>query len=134
MGALPHHCIPPFPPVNCASSPSVSYYRLMQEESESAILRAIGDYLAMKKYFFWRSNNVPIFSQDRFRAMPKYSRLGIPDIILINKDGVFIGLEVKRLAKYQSKAQKEFEGELKDKTAAQYFVVRSIDDVIALGL
>lgn len=101
---------------------------------EKDIQLAICDYLALKKHFFWRTNTVGMYDPTKkvFRAMPKYGRSGIPDIILI-KDGFFIGLEVKRPKTYQGEAQKEFEKRCKE-NGAEYHVVRSIDDVIEIGL
>lgn len=64
---------------------------------ESEIVREICDYLAtLPDIFFWRSNNVPVYDKARhaFRAMPKYTPKGLPDIMVIRK-GHFIGLEVK---------------------------------------
>lgn len=55
---------------------------------------------------------------------------GIPDIIVI-VNGKFVGLEVKRPKTYQSEAQKEFEYECK-KNGGEYYVVRSIDDVMKI--
>lgn len=97
--------------------------------SESDVLRSICDYLAYKKLFFWRNNNLPVYDSTHkiFRAMPKYSMLGVPDIIIV-KDGQFIGLEVKQKGTYQSKHQKEFERKCKE-AGGKYFVVRSIDDL-----
>jgi len=104
--------------------------------SESDIQRAICDYLAHRKVFFWRNNNTPIFQFDkgnpRFRSMPKYALKGRPDIEII-KDGWYIGLEVKQPKTKQSENQKEFERMCKE-AGGEYYVVRSIDDVIELGL
>jgi len=99
---------------------------------EVDIQNSICEYLALKKQFFWRQNNAPIFSNGRYFAMPKYSKHGIPDIILI-KDGIFIGLEVKTPKTKQSDNQKVFEEGLKE-AGGQYHVVTSIDDVIEIGL
>ena len=63
-----------------------------------------------------------------YRAMPKYSMNGIPDIIII-KDGRFVGLEVKTKIGVQSKSQTEFQV-LCELQNGLYFVVRSIDDTI----
>lgn len=67
---------------------------------EKDIQREICEYLTNKGIFFWRNNNVPIFGRSndgikRFRAMPKYTPKGLPDIICLHK-GIFLGLEVKR--------------------------------------
>ena len=61
---------------------------------ETDIQKAICDYLALKGYFFWRSNNTPIFDakRGRMRAMPKYAMKGLPDICLISAAGEFIGM------------------------------------------
>ena len=103
---------------------------------EKDIQRAICDYLALKKHFFWRNNNTPIFQFDkdkpRFRSMPKYTMKGRPDIEVI-KDGYYIALEVKRKNTKQSPEQKEFEKNCKE-AGGEYWVVRSIEDVKELGL
>jgi hypothetical protein len=63
---------------------------------ESDIQRAICDYLALRKVFFFRCNNQPIFDPARktFRALPKYTMKGISDIIAL-KDGCAFFIEVK---------------------------------------
>lgn len=96
---------------------------------ETDIQLAICDYLNYKNIFFWRNNNTPIFDPKYkiFRAMPKYTMKGIPDIIIIQK-GRFIGLEVKTPKTKQSERQVEFEKNC-IKAGGQYHVVRSIDDV-----
>lgn len=101
---------------------------------ESEAQRAICDYLALKGYFFWRNNNVPIFDPTRktFRAMPKYTMKGIPDIIII-KDSKFIGLEVKSDTGKLSPEQRKF-GVDCTLHGGTYALVRSIDDVQAMGL
>lgn len=96
---------------------------------ESEIQSSICDYLAIKRYFFWRNNNIPSFDSKtgRVRNMPKYSRNGVPDIILI-KDGKFIGLEVKSEKGRQSDSQKQFQQDL-EQSGGSYYIVRSIEDV-----
>lgn len=103
-------------------------------ELEKDIQRAICDYLALKNHFFWRNNNTPIYDTvgQKFRAMPKYTMKGRPDIEVI-KDGYYIGLEVKRSKTYQSADQKVFE-KLVKVSGGEYHVVRSIDDVRNIGL
>lgn len=105
------------------------------KEKETDIQRAICDYLALKKYFFWRNNNTPIFDAGRkiFRAMPKYTMRGIPDIILIKEGGQFVGIEVKREKGVLSDHQKAFRA-LCDHNRALYIVAKSVDDVISYGL
>lgn len=67
-----------------------------------------------------------------FRRMPKHSRRGVPDIIVI-KDGQFIGLEVKRPGTYQSPEQKAFKHDVAT-AGGRYHVVRSIEDVTTCNL
>ncbi len=99
---------------------------------ETDIQLAVCDYLAYKGYFFWRQNVVPVYQDGRFYSLPKYSKRGIPDIILI-KDGKFIGLEVKTPKGRQSENQKLFEEQSKD-AGAEYHLIRSLDDLPKLGL
>ncbi|MDE2021286.1 MAG: hypothetical protein KGJ13_13205, partial [Patescibacteria group bacterium] len=81
----------------------------VSDPRESDIQASICAYLALKKHLFWRSNNVPVFdsTRDSFRALPKYTMRGLPDITVI-KDGWYIGLEVKRAHTQPSPAQKDF--------------------------
>jgi hypothetical protein len=108
----------------------------MPGETESNIQRTICDYLALKRYFFWRQNTAPAVQKTgdhwAFRRMPPYSMKGVPDIILID-GGHFVGLEVKTPTGRQSPEQKEFQRRLTAE-GGSYHVVRSVDDVIALGL
>lgn len=106
----------------------------MAKALEKEIQLAICDYLSLKRYFFWRQNTTAVFdpSQKVFRAMPKYSLNGVPDIILIHK-GQFVGIEVKQPKGKQSDNQRIFENNCK-KAGGQYHIVTSLDDIIALGL
>lgn len=105
----------------------------MKGETETQIQSAICDYLARRKHCFFRLNNIPApLPGGGFRALPKYTPRGLPDIIVI-KDGWFIALEVKKKGGSQSKEQKEFERQVKD-ASGEYYVVRSIDDVKEVGL
>lgn len=107
----------------------------MLKQKESEIQKAICDYLAYKNYFFWRSNNIPVFDPGKnggFRAMPKYSMKGIPDIIIV-KNGTVIFLEVKTPVGVMSDSQLEFQKKcILEKV--NYHVVKSIDDVMLIGL
>ena len=67
-----------------------------------------------------------------FRRMPAFSMKGVPDIILIDRTGHFVGLEVKMPKKKLSPDQVEFQKRCKD-SGAEYHLVRSIDDVQELG-
>lgn len=104
------------------------------EPQETEIQRSICDYLALRKHFFWRNNNTPIYDPTRkvFRAMPKYTMRGIPDIIVI-ANGHFYGIEVKRHGAALSKHQMKF-AELCKKHNGTYFIARNIGDVQMQGL
>jgi hypothetical protein len=101
---------------------------------ESEIQSAICDYLAAKRHFFWRQNTAPSFDwkSNQFRRMPKHALKGVPDIILVHVGRPYF-LEVKRPKTYQSPEQKLFQQNA-EAAGALYAVVRSIDDVQALGL
>lgn len=102
---------------------------------EKDIQNLICEYLELKRYFFWRVNNIPVYNAQTksFRAMPKYARKGVPDIIVILLGGKFLGIEVKREGGKQSDKQKLFERQCKDLEAG-YLLATSLDDIIAFGL
>jgi hypothetical protein len=96
---------------------------------ESEVQRAICDYLAYTGIFFWRSNNVPVFGKSgdgirRYRALPKYTPKGLPDIICI-KNGHFIALEVKREGMKQTPDQKLMQNNIEE-NGGYYYVVYGI--------
>lgn len=104
-------------------------------QTEASIQRAILDWLHIKKFFFWRSNNIPVFGtnnagQRTFRAMPKYSLKGIPDIIVLHR-GKFIGLEVKRPLARLSPEQIEFATNC-GINGGVYYKVESLEDVLLI--
>lgn len=101
---------------------------------EKDIQASICDYLALKRIFFSRINTTPVFDtkQKTFRAMPKYSRKGMSDILAVHAGKPYF-LEVKRPNTKPSEDQKRF-GADAEQAGAIYAVVRSIDDVVALGL
>lgn len=108
-------------------------------KSESDIQRDICDYLHACNYFFWRSNNIPVFG----RALPKYAARGLPDICILWR-GVFIGLEVKRPKSDMREAngRKVREGTLskfQDEFGAkimfndgEYALVRSLEEAVTV--
>ena len=104
----------------------------MKEKLEKDIQREICDYLYEKNYFFWRQNNVPVFAKSndgvmRFRALPKYTLKGIPDILLLHK-GMFCGFEVKRPCAVLRPEQEIF-GNMIKLNGGLYFVVTSLLEV-----
>lgn len=115
----------------------LSDYKKEVGEKESDIQNTICEYLERRGRCFFRLNNIPAFSKNgdgsmRMRRLPKYTPRGLPDIVVI-AGGTFIGLEVKTKIGRQSPDQKLFE-QLVKKHNGKYFVVRSIEDVEAIGL
>lgn len=108
----------------------------MPKVKESDIQSAICDYLEMKRRCFFRVNNIPAFNRENgsftMRRLPKYTPRGLPDIIVI-RGGVFYGLEVKGPKGRQSPEQKEFQARV-EAHGGHYYVVRSTEDVQAIGL
>jgi hypothetical protein len=99
---------------------------------ESDIVSSICDYLALRKHFFWRQNTGGMYREGRFFSLPKYAMRGVSDIIVVHTGRPYF-LEVKRPKSYQSPDQKEFQKRA-EAAGAYYAVVRSIEDVQALGL
>jgi hypothetical protein len=104
---------------------------------ETDIQSAILEYLALRRVFAIRINNIPATYIDKsgarqFRRLPKHTPRGIADIFAINY-GKPIFLEIKSDTGKQSADQRQFEVDA-IRAGAIYAVVRSIDDVAALGL
>lgn len=64
--------------------------------------------------------------------MPKYSKRGVPDIVCV-KEGKYVGIEVKTEKGALSEHRHDF-GRGLMLAGGDYFVVRSVDDVINLRL
>jgi hypothetical protein len=99
---------------------------------EKDIQRQICEWLQLKKYFFWRANNIPVYGKNNagnktFRSLPKFTPRGLPDIMLINK-GIFVAIEVKRPGMKLRPEQADF-GLKCVENNARYYVVSSIEDV-----
>ena len=99
---------------------------------EKDIQRELCDYLREQGYLFWRSNNVPVFSASndgvrRFRALPKDTPRGLPDIIVV-RDGQFTGIEVKRMGSKLRPEQAEFGAKLVME-GARYLVIHSLEEL-----
>jgi hypothetical protein len=108
---------------------------------EGEIQLAICKYLREQGYFFWRSNNTPTYDPKMnnglggYRSQGEFSQPGLSDICLVHGDnyGQFVALEVKAPKGRQSTDQKLFERRC-GLSNARYHVVKSVDDVKALGL
>lgn len=99
---------------------------------ERDILRNVCEWLRGNGYFFWRMNNVPIFGQSndgvkRFRAMPKYTPKGLPDICIL-REGMFVALEIKRVGFALRPEQVEMSEAIK-KNGGEYYIVHNVDEV-----
>lgn len=100
---------------------------------EKNIQRYICDYLQKRELFFWRSNNIPVYGRSndgvrRFRALPKYTPRGIPDITIIHK-GMPIFLEVKRDDKAKLRPEQKIMCKKIRSNGGLYFVVWSVEQV-----
>lgn len=103
-------------------------------EKEADVQRRVLEYLTYKRHFFWRVNNVGMYDPVKkiYRRMPKYSKRGAPDIILII-GGQFIGLECKGARGKLSEDQEKFKQEC-ESAGGIYKVVKGIQDLEELGL
>jgi len=115
----------------------MTIYIVKDKASERDIQNSICEYLSVNGRCFFRLNNIPAFNRNEgggitMRRLPKFTPRGLPDIIVV-AGGLFYALEVKSEVGKQSKEQKEFEALVK-KHGGKYFVVRSIGDVIEVGL
>jgi hypothetical protein len=97
---------------------------------ERDIQQSICEYLTARRHFFWR-NNTGAAKLEGGRFI-RFGTPGSPDLIVVHVGRPYF-LEVKRPGTYQSPDQKTFQAAA-EKAGALYAVVRSIDDVTALGL
>jgi hypothetical protein len=101
---------------------------------ESEVQAAICDYLRLRKVFFSRTNNAPIYDKTKgvFRALPKYTQRGMADIWAV-KNGKIYFIEVKRPDGRMSPEQHEFmRGAVL--AGAEYVLAKSIEDIQKAGL
>lgn len=98
---------------------------------ESEIQSIIIDYLQILenqgKLFFQRVNNIPVFDKNRYRALPKGTKKGFPDIIILIQ-GRCLGIEIKTISGKQSEYQKEIESSF-NQNGAYYYIVRSLEEM-----
>lgn len=102
--------------------------------SEIEIQSTVCEYLQRKKHFFSRINNIPVFDQKRkvYRALPKYTRKGFPDILVLWQ-GFPVFLEIKAPKGRQSPEQKEFQADC-EKQGIEYHLIKDLKDVQEIGL
>lgn len=104
------------------------------KQSEAEVKRAVFEYLEMRGYFWWPTNTVGVYDPIKklHRRPPKWFKAGVPDANLI-KDGVYYALELKSTTGKQSKEQEEFELKV-DLNGGRYYIIRSVADLIDIGL
>lgn len=107
-------------------------YRKQTEEKQAQ--KAILDYFELKKntpkFMFWRNNSGAMKTESG--GFYFFGAVGSPDIFVL-KNGVLYGLEIKGSKGVQSDGQVAF-GIKMNNAGGVYKVVRSLDDVQALGL
>lgn len=114
-----------------------------KKNNENAVSLPVGKYLEQRGRCFWRSNNIPAFNRTQgggfiMRKLPKFTPRGLPDFFVVAAGQIY-ALECKRpktetsAKTYQSKEQKEWQAGF-EKHGGRYFVVRSVEDVMAAGL
>lgn len=104
--------------------------------AENKIQLDIIKYLLKQGHFCWRNNNGAVWdAKNQTYRSNIYTPRGLPDILLIHKEkyGQLWGLEVKtkkgRASADQLLTQSRFH-----LNNAEYHIVRSVDEVRALGL
>lgn len=103
------------------------------QATEAEVQSACLDYLEMKRYFFFRLNNIPAHDRDgNMRRLPKYTPKGLPDAVVVKK-GQFIGLEFKSTKGKLSPEQLRIAQRILS-AEGDYHIVRSIDDLMKIGL
>ncbi len=99
-------------------------------ETQSAII----DYLNLKKHFFFRINNIPVYDPTKkvMRKMPKGSLKGVPDILVL-WNGFPVFLEVKAPKGTLSPDQILFKENCK-KQGIEYHTIKDVLQVKEIGL
>jgi len=100
---------------------------------EKDIVKAILDYLNIRKYICKRNNAGMAFMKhgNKSRGI-KIGEAGWPDIEGMTKQGIYFGIEVKTIIGKLSPAQIEIGQRIKENHGI-WFVARSINDVIKQG-
>lgn len=103
--------------------------KLKNNKKETEIVREICDWLDTYGYFFWRQNNIPVYDKARgvFRALPKYTPRGLPDIIILY-EGRLITLEVKAPDYWKYTDDQKAMGEKITLHGGYYFMVTSLQE------
>jgi hypothetical protein len=110
-----------------------------QEPKESEIQNAVCEYLQARGHFFWRQNNAGIQRTGtdgrQFWTTNKHSMRGVADIICFDKTGtgIAIFIECKRPSGKMSDDQENFRKKCEER-GCEYYIVKSVDDLIQNGL
>lgn len=100
--------------------------KLSPAAKEKDIQRACLDWLAAKRYFFYRQNTGAVKTPEgRFF---RFGANGSPDIVVVRK-GQYVGIEVKGPKGKQSEAQVAFQKDL-EAAGGKYLLVHSIEELI----
>lgn len=103
--------------------------------NESDILRTICEWFRDHNFFFWRMNNIPVFGRSkdgkmRFRALPKYTPKGLPDIIVLH-EGRLYAVEVKRAGGKLRPEQKDICRKIEE-NGGKYVLADNLEIIIAI--
>lgn len=97
--------------------------------TEKATQKAILDWLTLTRTFHYRNNSGAFVSEYKGkRSFVKFGASGSPDIVVV-KDGIYIGIEVKDTRGRLSESQVDFRDRL-EKAGGLYLIARSLEDVI----
>lgn len=97
--------------------------------SEKEVQAVCLEYLALKGYFFFRLNNMPVwdYGEHRYRAMPKYTPPGLPDCVML-AHGTFVGFEFKGSSGKVSDEQFQCHQKIRE-AGGKVYLVRSLDEM-----
>ena len=101
--------------------------KIVFEQKEAEVQRACLDWLKVKGYFAWRSNNTGTYNA-KSGGYFFHGVKGVPDICCVHR-GRFIGIECKATKGKQSAAQVEFQKAL-EKAGGKYILARSLAALI----
>ncbi len=111
------------------SSPRIRVASPESRVSESAIVRACLDYLAIRGIVAWRNNTTGIYDPTRKAFRTNAGRNGISDIIGILPGGRFLAVECKAGRGKLSPAQVEFQRDIIQQ-GGLHIVAYCVDDLI----
>jgi hypothetical protein len=108
--------------------------RNSQRIRETEVQAAICEYLILRRVFFSRTNNAPIYDKTKgvFRALPKHTQRGMADMWAVKSGNIYF-IEVQRPDGKMSPDQHEF---MRNAVlaGAEYVLAKSVEDVQRIGL